>query len=298
MTERVETGRASLRMSVVIPAYTDQEGLSATLAALARQTLGQSGFEVIVVDNGSPVPLRVPAEAPRNVRMIRCEKPGSYAARNAGVRASSGRILAFTDADCIPAGDWLATGEAAVAALNRPVGGDVLFRAHRKKASVIEHYQIATGFSQAENIAKKGFSATANLFVSREVFSAAGCFEESLLSGGDRVWGWQAWQSGYPVEYVSDAVVWHTCRNSLRSLIRQTRRVAGGRFLIRDLGLARTVAFTTTPHRGPQRALRSLLDYDGASTPRRAGVVLVAAVLWGVRQAETFRLRLGGAPLR
>jgi glycosyltransferase involved in cell wall biosynthesis len=41
-------------------------------------------------------------------------RPGSYAARNTGIELARGDILAFTDADCLPAADWIEHGLAAL----------------------------------------------------------------------------------------------------------------------------------------------------------------------------------------
>jgi glycosyltransferase involved in cell wall biosynthesis len=41
------------------------------------------------------------------IKLLSEQKQGAYAARNRGVAAASGKIIAFTDADCVPASNWL-----------------------------------------------------------------------------------------------------------------------------------------------------------------------------------------------
>ncbi len=106
------------QISVIIPVFNDLKGLTRCLQRLADQQPDTSAFEVIVVDNGSTPPIEVAAVLPFPVKLVRHETPGSYAARNAGVRASSADGLAFTDADCLPAPDWLRAGHAALLAGN------------------------------------------------------------------------------------------------------------------------------------------------------------------------------------
>jgi hypothetical protein len=95
--------------------------------------------EVVVVDNRSTDPTReIVASYP--VRLV--EERGvqsSYAARNRGVVASTGEVLAFTDADCIPDRGWL---RALVWPLVAPdVGGVAGAIEAYDTASTVERYQ-------------------------------------------------------------------------------------------------------------------------------------------------------------
>ncbi len=98
-------------ISVVIPTFDRLDALPEVLAALERQEKAPE-FEVLVVDDGSSdgtaqwladrrfqVPLRVLRQANR----------GPAAARNAGVEAARGRLVAFLGDDTVPAPGWLAT---------------------------------------------------------------------------------------------------------------------------------------------------------------------------------------------
>ncbi|GAA4206919.1 glycosyltransferase family 2 protein [Microbispora amethystogenes] len=92
----------SLRASVVIPAYGAQEKLDLTLAGLAAQTYPADLLEVIVVDNGSDPPLRLPEIRPRGTRLLVCEAPGRARARNAGLAAATGDVIHWMDSDVVP----------------------------------------------------------------------------------------------------------------------------------------------------------------------------------------------------
>ncbi|MFC5817509.1 glycosyltransferase family 2 protein [Nonomuraea harbinensis] len=91
-----------LRVSVVIPAYGAQDKLDLVLAGLARQTYPAGLTEVIVVDNGSDPPLRLPADCPPDTRLIRCETPGRGSARNAGLAEATGDVIHWLDSDVVP----------------------------------------------------------------------------------------------------------------------------------------------------------------------------------------------------
>ena len=93
------------RVSVVVCSLNGEARLGRCLAALAAQT--HDSHEVIVVDDGSTDRTGAIALA-AGVRIERHETPrGLSAARNAGIRASRGAIVAFTDDDCEPSRDWL-----------------------------------------------------------------------------------------------------------------------------------------------------------------------------------------------
>ncbi|WP_336208397.1 glycosyltransferase [Nonomuraea sp. LPB2021202275-12-8] len=90
-----------LRVSVVVPAYGAQDKLDLVLAGLARQTYPAELTEVIVVDNGSTPPLRLPATRPHGTRLIRCETPGRANARNAGLAEATGDVIHWLDSDVV-----------------------------------------------------------------------------------------------------------------------------------------------------------------------------------------------------
>jgi GT2 family glycosyltransferase len=183
-----------------------------------------------VVDNGvvgglGAVSARFPA-----VRILREEKPGSYAARNAGVRAARGEVLAFTDDDCLPAPAWLEQGLAALTASGAgAVGGriDLVFGdpAHRGGA---ELYELLNGFDQAHTIQRLHGCATANLFTRRRLFEELGPFDERTFSLGDLDWTRRVSAAGRGVAYAADAVVQHPARARLLDVVRREQRIQGG----------------------------------------------------------------------
>ena len=101
MLEPPETYPPTLRVSVVVPAYGGQGKLDLVLAGLARQTYPAGLIEVIVVDNGSSPPLRLPQERPEGTRLIVCPEPGRAPARNAGLAEATGDVIHWLDSDVV-----------------------------------------------------------------------------------------------------------------------------------------------------------------------------------------------------
>ncbi len=91
-------------VSIVIPAYNEQDYLGTTLTAIRKYGLGVP-YEVIVVDNGS---LDDTAEIVKqyDCRLVDCPKGTIAAVRNKGVSESSGEILIFLDADVLVTREW------------------------------------------------------------------------------------------------------------------------------------------------------------------------------------------------
>jgi glycosyltransferase involved in cell wall biosynthesis len=284
-------------VSVIIPVFNDQRGIDECISAMDRQSYPAESFEVIVVDNASEVLIRIDAEPAFQPRVIRCELPGSYAARNAGLEVATGDVLAFTDADCIPDAGWISNGVAALGAdLPCIVGGDVRLRLS-SRPSAVELYQGITGFAQRENIEKRGFTVTANLFAPREAFANIGVFDTKLLSGGDLEWSRRATANGYALVFAADAVVETLPRTSLGAAARQVRRVTGGRKALRsDEG--GSMREHIGPRRGPLASLRWILGHSELGWWDRLRVLAVATVLYGVRVAERVMLALGRDPER
>jgi glycosyltransferase involved in cell wall biosynthesis/FtsH-binding integral membrane protein len=93
------------RVTVVVASYNGQRTLQNCLQSLTR--LNYSNYEVVLVDDGSTDRTPEIARLFPSVRHIRQANQGLAAARNTGIRAATGEIVAFTDDDCRADEDWL-----------------------------------------------------------------------------------------------------------------------------------------------------------------------------------------------
>lgn len=230
--------RGRPRASVIIPVLDDATRLACCLAALDRQSLGDR-FEVLVVDNGSSDdPAALVAAHPR-ARLLHEPRRSSYAARNLGAAVARGDILAFTDADCLPAGDWLQRGIAHLERAGDPVfiGGAVdTFVRDADRPSAAELYETIHAFPQRRYVESLSFSVTANLLVDHHVFAALGGFNGALESGGDWEWGQRARRAGVRALYADDVRVAHPSRRTIAEMSRKNRRRFAGDARLRALG--------------------------------------------------------------
>ncbi len=84
-------------VSVIVPVHAGERFLGAALDSVAAQVHGP--IETIVVDDGSPDRCAEIASSRAGVRVLRQQRSGVAAARNAGAAAARGELLAFLDQD-------------------------------------------------------------------------------------------------------------------------------------------------------------------------------------------------------
>jgi GT2 family glycosyltransferase len=225
-------------VSVVVPVRNGARTLPACLDALAMQEpIPGVAVDVIVVNNGSSDASReIAATHPAVTRVVTEARPGSYAARNAGLAVADGDLIAFTDADCIPAPDWLRHGVIAVSRGSDLVAGHVTPRMS-DAPSLWERFDAGHHVDQRKYVEVLGFGATANLFVRRHVLEGVGSFDAAMASGGDRELCRRAVTAGFQLAYAPEAVVSHGSRRTALETWRLHRRLGVGLSQLHERGL-------------------------------------------------------------
>jgi GT2 family glycosyltransferase len=192
MSADVATARAARAVSVVVCAYTEKrwDDLSAAVRSVFAQT--ERPLEVIVVsDHNRHLLERVRRELPFVTAVANEEPQGLSGARNTGVRAATGAVIAFLDDDAIAALDWL---EWLLEPYENPhvmgVGGSVepvwpgarpsLLPAEFDWVVGCSYRGLPTDTSPVRNL------IGANMSLRREVFDAVGGFRTDVGRVGTR----------------------------------------------------------------------------------------------------------------
>jgi glycosyltransferase involved in cell wall biosynthesis len=277
-------------ISVVVPAWNAAGVLPELLDALADQT---AEYELVVVDAGSSDDTAVLAAA-AGAHVVNAPRRNRSLARNMGVAAAQGELIAFTDADCVPVRAW-AGALADCLATSALAAGPVLMRT-RTQPSIAERYDRLWRFPQERNVAA-GLAASANLGIRREAFDAIGGYDPRFHHGEDTDLCLRAADSDLAIAWCPAAEVVHPAATSLRAVARRgfehgasARRLArvhpgrvGRRYWTAPGGLVRRGA-----------ALRAV----GAEPVADHGVELAARVDYGARMAGSLWAEVARRALR
>jgi len=194
-------------VAVIVPAFQAERTLPALLAALAGQD-ADIPFETIVVDDGSTDDTgRIAREA--GARVIRQDNAGPAAARNRGWRASSARVLLFTDADCVPRSDWVRRLADALDDEHEVAGGTYAIANPGYLLAEAVHAEIAWRHARLPEDVE--FAGSFNLAATRRALETVGGFDETYpaASAEDNDLSYRLRDAGFRIRFARDAVVAH-----------------------------------------------------------------------------------------
>jgi glycosyltransferase involved in cell wall biosynthesis len=296
-----EGGRSALPLvSVIVPVWNDLTGIEQCLAALQLQSYPNSKLQLIVVDNGSTDGSYERAQSFAGVTVLRELKPGSYAARNAGLRQAQGTYVAFLDSDCVPDRRWI---EQAVTLAMRHSNLGVLAgrvnvaHSDRSSPSAAALYERMFSFNQKAN-AEGGTCITANWLSPKAVLDSFGGFDAALKSGGDSKLSREISQAGYPVLYSDVMIVHHPARATISGLISKRRRVVGGKWAVAPRSLFKPIHLAAVLTWDACLRWFMALRARNFTLAKRLQIVGIIAVVWLAGLGEVVRLTAGLAPRR
>jgi len=210
------------RISVVVCTYNGSRTIRDSLEGLEK--VDYPNFETIVVDDGS-TDHTADIVGEYDVRLIRTENRGLSNARNEGLAAATGEIIAYLDDDAYPDPHWLkylgatfaATSHAGVGGPNiAPSGGGQIADCVANAPGGPIHVLISD--REAEHI------PGCNMAFRKTCLEAIGGFDPQFRVAGDDVdMCWRLQERGWTLGFHSAAMVWHHRRNSVRAYWKQQR---------------------------------------------------------------------------
>jgi GT2 family glycosyltransferase len=275
---------AAVFFSVVLTTYARPATLRRALEAVAELRPPEGGFEVVVVDDGSPEPVegivdefsgRLP------LHLVRQENGGCARARNTGAAHARGEYLVFLDDDCAPPPGWLFQLQRGFRQdPEAMIGGRQVNILHENRFSAAS--QLLVDFLlEAANRDRRAGTYVNNIALRRSAFEAMGGFDPDFSkSAEDRDFCGRWVGEGQQIIYEPGITVDHAHHLTLRSYWRQ------------HAGYGRGAFHRWRKHRrGPNRPgyyLR-LLFYPFGRCPLREAVASLfllvlaqAATLWGI----------------
>jgi GT2 family glycosyltransferase len=213
-----------MEISVVIATYNRCESLMATLRSLAESQIPAGlSWEVIVVDNNSTDQTRAAVECfidsgQQNVRYLFEPRQGRVFALNTGIREAKGRIIAFTDDDCIVDSQWITSilEEYASDPYLAAIGGRVELYDRRDKPMTVRVSKQRMLVSSAPFEPCFVPIIGCNMAFKRAVFDEIGYFDPALSTGSksgtvadDVDFLYRAYKNGFKVVYSPNVLVYH-----------------------------------------------------------------------------------------
>lgn len=236
------------RISVIIPIHNGEKDIPELLECLEAQTYPKNLTEYLLVDNNSTDNTANLLKAAHFPQLSQTEIQSSYAARNTGIRAATGEIIAFTDADCRPETNWLVS-------LIKPfvnprigiVAGEIIAFAG---TTLLEKYaEKKEILSQKHTLTNPycPYGQTANLAIRRQIFQEIGLFRPYLTTGGDADICWRILkQTNWELEFAPQAIVQHRHRSTWKELYAQWKKYGQSNQYLHQLhGLELTRELTT-----------------------------------------------------
>jgi len=211
-------------VSVVVASYNGARTLKACLDSLSQ--LRHPNYEVVLVDDGSTDSTPHIASLYPSVRYLRHpQNEGLSAARNTGIAAARGEIVAFTDSDCRADEDWLYY-----------LVGELL---KGKYAGVGGHNLLPPEDSYVASAVMVSPGGPAHVMLSDRVAEhIPGCnmafykwaleeingFDPVFRRAGDDVdVCWRLQERGYRIGFSPAGFVWHYRRSAVRDYLKQQR---------------------------------------------------------------------------
>ncbi len=220
---------------MVVPVYNGGRTIRATIECLLKQTLAP--LEIIVVDDGSTDDtVDILREFDDRIKLISKSNGGPASARNVGVRASNGSLIAFTDSDCLPHQDWL---QEIVKGFYAPdiagAGGSVRGAYPGLVGEYIDlNRSLDPGFAPGGIVMRL---VTANACFRRDALVEANLFDVRFRRAGgeDTELSVRLRKMGYELVYVSSAVVLHQHRRTIREYLATAANYGEGHYVLETL---------------------------------------------------------------
>ncbi len=207
-------------ISVVVCTYNGGRTIRDCLEGLKK--IDYPNFEVIIVNDGSTDGCEVIAKS-YGFRVISIPNGGLSNARNVGMRAAKGEIVAYIDDDAIPDPQWLTylaatfltTDHVGVGGPNIPPGDDGPIAECVANSPGGPVHVLLTD-SEAEHIPGCNMA-----FRKAALEAISGCDATFRIAGDDVDLCWRLQQQGWTLGFNPSAMVWHHRRNSVKAYWKQ-----------------------------------------------------------------------------
>lgn len=216
-----------MKYSFIVPVYNRPDEVDELLDSLTRQTL--TGFEVIVVEDGSAVPCaEVCRKYADRLDLHYFDKPnsGPGQSRNYGVERAQGEYVIILDSDVVLPEDYLQAVDdelrrSPADAFGGPDSTHSSFTDTQKAISYsMTSFFTTGGIRGGKKKLDKFYPRSFNMGVRREVYQRLGGFSR-MRFGEDIDFSIRIFKAGCRCRLFPEAWVWHKRRTDFRKFFRQ-----------------------------------------------------------------------------
>ncbi len=235
----MESYKSQPSVTVIVPVRNGEPTIEPLLESLQRLDYDRKKVEVIVVDGNSTDKTRdIVKKYP--VKLVVERKKGLNVARNTGIKNSNGKIIAFTDCDCVVPSNWITKivenfkdpQVSCVGGSAKGLNGD--FISQYADNSLVPLMPLFKKREELEMV--KPFlrhPAGCNMAFRRKAAEEVGCFDESIQYGFDEVeFTERVCRAGYKMVLDPNVFVWHKHRSTLKEFLEQNFRYGRGSGLL------------------------------------------------------------------
>src|SRR5882757_2724057 len=218
--------------SIIIPTFNGASRIGNCLDSLVKQTAGRN-VEILVVDDGSTDSTANAVRGYSSVRLISQANARPASARNRGALEARGKILLFTDDDCVPMPDWL---EAMLGPFQDPdvVGAKGVYRTHQKSlAARFVQIEYEDKYRLMADLPSIDFIDTYSAAFRRDRFLEMTGYDTSfpVACAEDVELSYRMSARGWTMKFVPAAIVYHTHPDTLLRYLKKKYKFAYWRML-------------------------------------------------------------------
>lgn len=191
-----------IKASIIIPTYNMENHIKQTIMSVLSQS--EKNFELIIIDDHSTDHTKKLIKEIKDKRLryiYNSKNLGKSLSRNKGIALSKGKILFFTDADCIVTRNWLEEGL-------KVLKGENVVGVEGKIYYVSKEYKPTYSDRVVQNISGGEFM-TANIAYKRDVLMNVGLFDPKFKRNQDRDLALKIKQFG-DITFNPDMIVYHS----------------------------------------------------------------------------------------
>ena len=235
----MENHNTSPSVTVVVPVRNGEQTIQPLLESLQKLDYDSDKIELIVVDGNSTDKTReIVKKYP--VKLVVEEKKGLNVARNTGIKSGNGKIVAFTDSDCIVPVNWVTkivenfkdSKVGCVGGSAKALDND--FVSQYADNSIVRLMPFFTKWEKLDKV-KPFFRhpAGCNMAYRRKVAEEVGYFDENIQYGFDEVeFADRICKAGYKMVLDPKVSVWHKHRSTLGDFMKQNFQYGKGSGLV------------------------------------------------------------------